>query len=184
MIKIGITGSIASGKSSVASLLSKNKKNLFSADEKVRSLYNQQKFQLKLSKKYKLNKGKIKEQIKFKILEKKINIKSLGKFIQPFVRKEMFNFTKKNRNSDILFYEIPLLIESNLMHFFDLIILIVSKKEIRLKRYKKNGGKTKFFNILEKNQLPPKKKYKFCDFVIVNNNTKKMLKEKLDDIIL
>ena len=41
MIKIGITGSIASGKSLVAHFLSKRKKFLFSADEEVKTLYKQ-----------------------------------------------------------------------------------------------------------------------------------------------
>ena len=50
MIKIGITGSIASGKSLVAHLLSKRKKFLFSADEEVKTLYKQKNFKFKLAK--------------------------------------------------------------------------------------------------------------------------------------
>ena len=38
-MKIGITGSLASGKSSVAKILSKNKTLLFSADKIVQELY-------------------------------------------------------------------------------------------------------------------------------------------------
>ena len=38
-MKIGITGSLSSGKSSVAKILSKNKKLLFSADKIVKDLY-------------------------------------------------------------------------------------------------------------------------------------------------
>ena len=38
-MKIGITGSLSSGKSSVAKILSKNKKLLFSADQVVKNLY-------------------------------------------------------------------------------------------------------------------------------------------------
>ena len=38
-MKIGITGSLSSGKSSVAKILSKNKKLLFSADKVVKDLY-------------------------------------------------------------------------------------------------------------------------------------------------
>ena len=51
MIKIGITGSIASGKSLVAHFLSKRKKFLFSADEEVKTLYKQKDFKFKLAKK-------------------------------------------------------------------------------------------------------------------------------------
>ena len=45
----------------------------------------------------------------------------------------MKKFTFKNKNKKILFYEIPLLIESKLMKFFDLIIFIKSKKKQDLK---------------------------------------------------
>ena len=51
MIKIGITGSIASGKSLVAHLLSKRKKILFSADEEVKTLYKQKYFKLYIKRK-------------------------------------------------------------------------------------------------------------------------------------
>ena len=53
--------------------------------------------------------------------------------IHPLVRKEMKKFTKKNKNQKTLFYEIPLLIESKLMKYFDIIIFIKTKKKIRLK---------------------------------------------------
>ena len=62
MIKIGITGSIASGKSLVAHLLSKRKKILFSADEEVKTLYKQKDFKFKLAKKFKLNEKSCKEE--------------------------------------------------------------------------------------------------------------------------
>ena len=39
MIKIGITGSLASGKSTVAKLISRNKYPIFSADRAVKNIY-------------------------------------------------------------------------------------------------------------------------------------------------
>ena len=46
-MKIGITGSLSSGKSSVAKILSKNKKLLFSADQVVKNLYSDPNFKKK-----------------------------------------------------------------------------------------------------------------------------------------
>ena len=43
-----------------------------------------------------------------------------------------------------------MLIESNLMKFFDFIILVVAPKKNRLKRYLKSGGKKEMFNLLDK----------------------------------
>ena len=55
-MKIGITGSLASGKSSVAKILSKNNNVLFSADKIVKNLYSNNKFKEKIKKNLKLKK--------------------------------------------------------------------------------------------------------------------------------
>ncbi len=182
-MKVGITGSLSSGKSSVAKILSRNKKLLFSADEIVKNIYLNQQFKKKIKKKFKLNRENIKEEIKRKLLNNEISLKLLGKIIHPFVRKKMKEFHKKNKNKKIIFFEIPLLIESKLNNFFDYIILVVAPRKVRLKRYLKNGGNKKMFNLLDKNQISAKNKIKYCDYLIVNNKSKNYLKKKVTDII-
>ena len=87
-MKIGITGSLSSGKSSVAKLLSKNKKLLFSADKAVKDLYFDNYFKKKIKAKFKIKGKNIKEEIKLKLLKKEITLKELGAIIHPFVRKK------------------------------------------------------------------------------------------------
>ena len=151
-MKIGITGSLSSGKSSVANILSKNKNLLFSADKEVKDLYSNYQFKKKLKKKLKIKSRNIKQEIKLKLLKKEISLKELGSIIHPFIRRKMKQFYKKNKNKKIIFFEIPLLIESKLMSFFDYIILVVSPRKNRLKRYLKNGGNKNMFQLLDKNQ--------------------------------
>ncbi len=182
-MKIGITGSISSGKSTVVKLLSKNSKLIFSADHEVQKLYKNNLFKKKLSKRFKLKEQNLKFEIKRKLLSKKISLKSLGSFIHPEVRKKMYFFHKKNKSRKILFFEIPLLIESKLNKFFDYIIIVISPKKLRLKRYVENGGDKKMFLLLDKSQIPAKKKIKYCNYVIVNNKSKVVLKKKVNDII-
>ena len=182
-MKIGITGSLSSGKSSVANILSKNKNLLFSADKEVKDLYSNYQFKKKLKKKLKIKSRNIKQEIKLKLLKKEISLKELGSIIHPFIRRKMKQFYKKNKNKKIIFFEIPLLIESKLMSFFDYIILVVSPRKNRLKRYLKNGGNKNMFQLLDKNQIPAPKKVKYCDYLIVNNKSKKLLKKKVNDII-
>ena len=52
MIKIGITGSLSSGKSAVAKLMSRNKHPLFDADKAVGGLYKKRDFMKKIKKKF------------------------------------------------------------------------------------------------------------------------------------
>ena len=97
MIKIGITGSIASGKTTVAKLLAGKKCSLFNADDEVRSIYRTFIFKKKIQKKFNLNSKKnIKEKIKKIVVKDKKSLKKIEKIVHPFVRKRMKNFVKKN----------------------------------------------------------------------------------------
>ena len=96
---IGITGSIASGKTTVAHLMAGKKHPLFSADMVVSNLYKKKKFNKILIKKFRLSdKTKIKDQLKLILIKNKKNIYKLESIIHPLVRKEMTNFLKKKIN--------------------------------------------------------------------------------------
>ncbi len=184
MKKIGITGSLASGKTTVSKILSSKKGPLFDADHVVKKLYLQKSFKKLISKRFNINNSSnIKKEITTLILKDKSNIKKLEKIIHPFVRKEMFNFIKKNKKRNTLFFEIPLLIESKLMKNFDVIFFVRAKKKIRLKRFIMKGGNKKLFQILNSKQLVDTKKVKYCDYVITNENNFNVLKKKLSSIL-
>ena len=128
MTIIGITGSIASGKSTVAKLIVKKKYPFFSADKEVLNLYKNKKFIKLLTRKFNLSREKeIKIQIKLIINKNKNELKTLESIIHPLVRKKMINFLKNKKKLVIL--EIPLLIENKLNKYFDKIIFIDAKKK-------------------------------------------------------
>ena len=184
MIKIGITGSIASGKTTASKILSKKKGPLFSADLEVKKLYQNRSFQRLIIKKFHISKkSNFKSSLKRLITKSKMNFRKLEKMIHPLVRIEMNKFSSKHKNKKALFYEIPLLIEGKLMKHFDIIIFIKAKKKIRLKRFQLKGGKKKLFNIMNNKQLSEAKKIKFCDYVVVNEKNFGFLKRKLLGII-
>ena len=184
MIKIGLTGSIASGKTTASKIISRRKGPLFSADQVVKQLYKKNSFKKLIAKKLNIQLStKFQDEVKTKILKKKKNLKKLEKIIHPLVRKKMLIFLKKNRNKKFLFCEIPLLVESKLTKYFDTIIFIRSKNNLRLKRYKLKGGNIKLFYLLNKQQLKDTKKMKFCDHIVVNNKSLSILKKKLSNII-
>ena len=184
MIKIGITGSLASGKSTASKFLSGKYGPLFSADNAVKELYKNSSFKILIRKKFKIkSNNQIKKNLKKMILNNSAHLKKLEKIIHPLVRKKMKKFTLKNKNKKFLFYEIPLLVESKLMRYFDLIIFIKSKKQLRLKRFKSKSRDQKLFNLLNSKQMRDDKKIKFCDYVVVNEKNLKILKKNLSIII-
>ena len=159
MIVIGITGSIASGKSTAAQLIAKKKFPLFSADKAVLDLYKNRNFINILFKRFNLNnKERIKPQIKSIIKKNKNALRTLELIVHPLVRKKMNAFLKKK--AKILILEIPLLIESKLIQYFDEIIYIDAKKKLRLKRYLKINKDKQIFEMLNRRQLSPNVKKK------------------------
>ena len=185
MIKIGITGSLASGKSTVAKIISSGKYPLYNADRAVKKIYQTNIFQTRVFKKFKLkNKKNIKNKIKKIISSDKKSLKVLEKIIHPIVREQIRKFTNKNNGKKFIIFEIPLLVESKQMKNYDRIIFVNSRKDLRLKRYLKRGNNKRFFDLLNKRQLLPAKKIKFCDYVINNNGSIKLLKKNIKNIML
>ncbi len=186
MIKIGITGSLASGKSTVVTLMSKNKYPIFSADKEVHKLYKEQKIVKRLKTIFKItsnSNSNIKKKIKGAIGFSHKNLRKLEIFLHPQVRKRMKSFIKKKENKKILLLEIPLLFESKLQKEFDVIIFVNANKKIRVKRFKKRGGKGELFTILDKRQNKASVKIKLSNHTIHNNTSLKNLKKNVTVLI-
>ena len=88
MIKVGITGSLASGKTTASKLLSSGRGPLFSADAAVKKIYKNNNFKKIILKKFNLKKtSNIKKLLLEKINKDKEIIKKLEKIIHTLVRK-------------------------------------------------------------------------------------------------
>ena len=94
MIKIGITGSIASGKSTVAKMLSNGKYPIFDADYAVKEIYKKKSFK---DKAYKILGVKSKNEVKRIVSKNPKKLKVTEKIIHPLVKRELKAFTKRNR---------------------------------------------------------------------------------------
>jgi dephospho-CoA kinase len=184
MKKLGITGSISSGKSTFAKLLSKNKYPIFDADKIVKSIYQKKTIRNKIQKVFKLKKEKnLKKEIIRIIKNSKSNLKKLELIIHPEVRKEMKRFTLRKAKKKILIFDIPLLVEGKLIGHFDHTIFVSCSQRIRLKRYIKKGGNEILFKTLNARQMKPEKKIKFCSHKVTNNKNLKYLKKNANLMI-
>ena len=180
MIKIGITGSIASGKSSVANIICRKKIPLFCADKAVHDIYKNKDFQKKIKITFGLkSKQNIKNEVKTNILSSKAKLKKLESIIHPIVRKKMNNFIVKNKKKKLVVLEIPLLFESKLSNKFNIILFVDATKKIRMKRYLLRGGNRDIFTILNNRQIKAKQKKKKSDYTIKNNYTYDKLKKNV-----
>ena len=160
MIKIGLTGSIAVGKSFVLSIF-KTEYNVpvFSSDECVRGIYRHNadlnnfiKDEILASDNQFSN-----EDIANIVFKDSIKLEKLENYIHPLVKIERDNFINRelNKKSKFVVIEVPLLFEKNLEHEFDKIILVDVTEDIQEKRalLRKNMSKEKFLAI-KANQIP------------------------------
>ncbi len=193
-IKIGLTGGLASGKTTVTNFLKRKNFLVHDSDFVVKKLYSKpsptfltylKKINFSKSiKNKKINKNIIREEI----FSNKIKKNKLEKFIHNEVRKDRDRFIKKNKKTKVLFFDIPLLFEANLSHTCDYIILLYAPKDTRIKRavLKKGIVKKIVLKILD-NQLGDNYKKKRSDFVINTSKSKthcfKMILEAIDIII-
>ena len=86
----------------------------------------------------------------------------------------------KNKKSDMVVLDIPLLIENKLNKKNDIIIFINSKKSKVIERLKKRPNfDEKLIRNLKENQLIISKKKKLADYIINNNFSAHLMKKKV-----
>jgi len=188
---IGITGSIGSGKSTVAKIFSKYRYNRIDADEISHQLMN------KDSETY----DKIVLEFGSEILDKDKNIvrpklgdlvfndikklKKLNKIMHPLILKEIKNkiihIQKRFQDKTKIVIDTPLLLETKTKNLVDKVVVIKANKNKIIKRNKK-FSKKQIERIL-KNQMPLDEKIKYADFVIENNQDLNHLEIQVKNII-
>ena len=192
MIIIGITGSIASGKSYALKCFSQfiNVK-VISSDSEVHKLYQEDQDLInEISKNFpdvvknnKLDRRKL-AQLVFNDSSKKTILESI---VHPALEKHRDKLIKLYRRQavKILVLEIPLLFETGLDEICDYILTVYCNPNIQRARAMKREGMTKekFYNILS-SQMPYNEKISRSDFVINTGDSKSKTARKIKDIYM
>ena len=182
MIRIGIMGSIGSGKTFVAKLF---KYPVFIADNEVRNIYKNSKVCFKRLKKklpdYITTFPVKKSELINAINNDKKNLNTISSIVHPLVRKKMQNFIKKNKNGKIVVLDVPLLIENKLNKEKDVLIFVKSSKSKILARLKRRKAFNKqIFKSLKENQIVLSKKKKLANYIVDNNFPLNIMKKKIN----
>ena len=175
MIVVGLTGGIASGKTTVARLLKKNKQAVHNSDLVVKGIYSKPKTKflnhlVKINLGKSLKKGRIdKKTIREEIFSNTKKRKLLENYIHAEVKKDRDVFLKKHKQkkTKIIFLEIPLLFENKLEKICDFTILFYAPLKTRKKRATRRGGlEGKILEKIIKIQLSDKIKKKKADYLV------------------
>lgn len=154
-LKVGLTGSLASGKSTVLSIFKKAGWKTLSADQIVADVY----------RRFKIEKPKA--------LPTKAGIRKLEEWLHPIFKREMLRFLKKQAKKKVL-VEVPLLFEAGFQKYFDLNMMVFAPRALRKKRAIKRGMPEKLFELLESLQWAPSRKARLADFVLINKQKRRL----------
>ena len=185
MIRIGILGSIGSGKSFVANHFGYP---VFNADIEVSKLYKKSKNIFnKLNNKlpqYISSFPIEKTEITKAILGNKKNLKKIINIVHEEIRKKLKIFLKKNKHKKIVVLDIPLLLENKINEKKDILIFVDSTIFNIEKRLKKRANfNRQLYNKFKKIQFSKIYKKKKSNFIIKNNFTKKSVEKGIKEVL-
>lgn len=190
MLKVAITGNIASGKSTVEKILQEKNYKVLDADIVAHDLLKNKNVETQLKEIFKdydiLENDKISRSKLAKIVfDDEILRKKLESILHPLVKDEIERFFYSNKNEKIIFVSIPLLFEAGFEKLFDKIILVLAEDETRLQRLMKRNDLSEEHAKNRINiQLCQNKKIPLVDYVIYNNGSIEDLLEKVERTIV
>lgn len=185
MIKLGITGGIGSGKSTISEIFSLCGIPIYIADieakrltvsspvirERLINLFGSQLF---------ANGILDRKLLASYIFNDASNLKKVNDIIHPEVERDFCEWIEKNKIYKIVAQEAAILYESGFDKFMDKIVTVYTPLEMRITRTMKRDNISRE-KVLERihNQMPDEEKAELSDFVIVNDGTKSLIEQVL-----
>lgn len=172
MLKIGLTGGIGSGKSTVAKMFEELGIPIYEADKRAKELQNQEPLKAKIKEVFgadiyignELNRKAL-AQIVF---TNKENLEQLNQIVHPAVAID-FDHWLSSQTSEYIIKEAAIIFEIKAESQYDKVILVTAPKDVRIGRVmQRDSAKKKDVEARIKNQLSDKEKMKMADFVISN----------------
>ncbi len=188
MIKIGLTGSPASGKTTVLKMLAAKGARIFDSDRLIDQIYNNPEHPA-----YKRlaeffpdsfrEERVIREKLAVEVFENKEKLRNLEEVIHPVVIRALRQWLEAEAKEKVSVAEVPLLFEKELEELFDKVILVDCRESILFKRLEEKCGLGKEA-IRQRLSLflPPGEKRKKCNFILTNNTDFNKLKKEVDSL--
>jgi dephospho-CoA kinase len=188
VIKVGLTGSIGMGKSTVANMFKNHGCPVFDADKVVHDLYKKGGAAINTIKNFYpeavINNTVNRESLRSFIVENPDKIGELESLIHPLVGAERDGFLKINKNKEILVFDVPLLFETGLNKIMDIVVVVSAPYHIQHERVLSREGMTeKLFKGLLSKQLSDDEKKSMADIVIKTDRSLKTTNNQVKEFI-
>jgi len=177
-LKIGITGGIGSGKSTVSNLFEEAGYNVIRADDVAKDILISNPevrknvidtFGDEVYKDGSLNK----EFLAAKVFSDEENVEKINSIVHPPTIKQILHLiTEELEKKDIAFVEAALILESSLDVILDYVLLVTAEDDIRISRVLEKGNISEYeIRSRMSYQMSEKEKESLADFIIHNNSS-------------
>lgn len=182
-LKVGLTGGIGSGKSTVAKLFEVLQIPIFYSDALAKQIIVSdpkviEAIKAQFGKESYLPDGTYNtKHISNIVFNDKKELKALNAIVHPAVFSSQADWFEE-QTTDYAIVENAILYEANTQHRFDKVIVVQTDDNLRIERIMKRDGITKEqVKARFKSQIPQEKKVKLADFVIYNNGNQSLIQQ-------
>lgn len=183
---LGLTGGIASGKSTVSNIFKKYGIYIADADKIAKELGNRKDVIDEIGEKISkivIDKNGIVDRAKLKeiVFSDKSKLEILNKIYHPKIREEFKKIKLNSSKNDIIIFDVPLLFETGMYTLCDKNILVYVNEDIQIERLIARDGITKELakKIIDSQMSLDEKKSK-SDILIENNDSLEELEKKVE----
>ena len=187
-MNIGITGSIACGKSTVSNYLIAKGYTIIDADKLGHVALTSNDVKRKLAEKFGdeiLENNEIsREKLGKLVFGNDDNLKILNSIIHPKIRELILKLQEEHKDEDLVFLDIALLYEANFADLVELVAVVYVDEDVQLERLMtRNSLPTEEAIKRIESQMSPTEKASLGDFVINNSYSKEDTFQQIDEIL-
>ena len=187
-MNIGITGSIACGKSTVSDYLKEKGYTIIDADKLGHVALTSEDVKRRLSETFGAN-ILVNNEISREVLGKLVfgndnNLKKLNNIIHPKIKELILKLQEEHKNEDLVFLDIALLYEANFVDLVEKVAVVYVDEDVQLERLMTRNflSKEEALKRIE-SQMSPQEKASLGDFVINNSYRKEDTFQQIDEIL-
>ena len=187
-MKVGLTGGIGAGKSTVADLFSQKGAVVIRSDELARQVIEPQTpgFQQvidRFGKDFVNSEGYIdRAKLAQIVFQDDAALKDLENIIHPLVRSKTNQIIDQHTSETIIVNEIPLLLEKKMESLFDFLVIVISSEKNRLERLAQRGLAAEQAAARMAKQVSDEERKAAADFLIVNDGNLDQLEADVEKI--
>ena len=187
-MNIGITGSIACGKSTVSDYLKEKGYTIIDADKLGHVALTSEDVKRRLSETFGPN-ILVNNEISREVLGKLVfgndnNLKKLNNIIHPKIKELILKLQEEHENEDLVFLDIALLYEANFVDLVEKVAVVYVDEDVQLERLITRNSLSKEESLKRiESQMSPQEKASLGDFVINNSYRKEDTFQQIDEIL-